>query len=413
MRILTVVHLYPPHHLGGYEVACKAVMDRFTERGHEILVLTGEHRLDAVEDRAEAPGMEMRRTLKAWWDWEADGPMSPGWRQRISIERHNQAELRRAVRDFRPDVASVWNLGFMSWSLPTLLERQGVPLVLTFGDDWICHAFLYDPWTHFFDVRPWARPLGRLAPLETRLPTFSGAEVAVASQMIGDSIERTSRWKFPQASLIRMGVETRDFPVVEPVRKAWSWQLLYAGRVVPQKGVPTLVRSLVHMPEARLAVDGPVSSQEQDRLSALATELGVEHRLHMTRSPRTELAGRYRAADVVVFPSEWEEPFGIVPLEAMACGVPVVATGTGGSGEFLHDGGNCLLFRAGDAAGLAAAVTHLAEDRALRSKIVAGGTATALEMNMDTYADRLENVHRAAAARGARQVMGGALPAPA
>jgi glycosyltransferase involved in cell wall biosynthesis len=166
------------------------------------------------------------------------------------------------------------------------------------------------------------------------------------------------------------------------------------------------------MPEAMLAVDGPVSSQEQDRLSVLATELCVGHRLHMTRSSRTELAGRYRAADVVVFPSEWEEPFGIVPLEAMACGVPVVATGTGGSGEFLHDGVNCLLFRAGDVAGLAGAVTRLAEDPALRSKIVAGGTQTALEMNMDTYADRLEGVHRSAAARADRRVMGKPLPAP-
>ena len=171
--------------------------------------------------------------------------------------------------------------------------------------------------------------------------------------------------------------------------------IVYAGRVIPEKGVPTLVRSLAHMPEATVAVDGPVSSQERDRLSALASELGVTHQLHMTRSTRAELPGRYRAADVVVFPSEWEEPFGIVPLEAMACGVPVVATGTGGSGEFLHDGVNCLLFRAGDAAGLAGAVTRLAADPALRSRIVAGGTQTALEMNMDTYADRLEDLHRA------------------
>jgi len=389
------------------------VMERFAERGHEVVVLTGDHRIAGVEDRADSGAVEVCRTLKGWWDWEADGPMTPDWRRRISTERHNQAELRRAVRDLRPDVASVWNLGFMSWSLPTVLEGLRVPLVLTFGDDWICHAFLFDPWTRWFDLRAWTRPLGRVVPLETRLPTFAGAKVTVASQMIGDAIERTSRWKFPQASLVRLGVETRDFPIIEPEPKAWSWRLLYAGRVVPQKGVPTLVRSLVHMPEATLMVDGPVSNQERGRVDALATELGVESRLNLTRSPRSELAGRYRGADVVVFPSEWEEPFGIVPLEAMACGVPVVATGTGGSGEFLHDGVNCLLFRAGDATGLAGAVTRLAEDPALRSKIVAGGTKTALEMNMDTYTDRLEHFHRAATESVDGRVIGGPLPAPA
>ena len=394
-------------------MACKAVMDRLAERGHEVLVLTGDHRTAGMEDQAESGTVEVRRTLKGWWDWETFEGTSPPFPQRVRTERHNQRALRRALRDFRPDVASIWNLSYTSWTLPTLLERQRVPLVLTFGDEWVTYAYTFDAWTRMFDGRPWARPLGAMMGLETRLPVFTGAEVSVASEFIGELIERNGRWKFPDATLIRLGVETRDFPVIEAEPKAWSWRLLYAGRVVPEKGVPTLVRSLVDMPEATLVVDGPASSQERDKLAALANQLGVGHRLTLTRSPRAELAARYRGADVVVFPSEWAEPFGLVPLEAMACGVPVVATGTGGSGEFLHDGVNCLLFRAGDARGLAGAVTRLAEDPALRSKIVAGGTSTALEMNMDTYTDRLEQVHRAAAGSVDGGVVGGPLPAPA
>ena len=91
------------------------------------------------------------------------------------------------------------------------------------------------------------------------------------------------------------------------------------------------------------------------------------------RSTRGELAGRYRDADAVVFPSEWEEPFGLVPLEAMACGTPVVATGVGGSGEFLVDGVNCVRFRAGDPAALAAAVRRAGRRRGLRARLVADG----------------------------------------
>jgi glycosyltransferase involved in cell wall biosynthesis len=114
-------------------------------------------------------------------------------------------------------------------------------------------------------------------------------------------------------------------------------------------------------------------------------------------SSRQQLRDHYCGADVVVFPSEWPEPFGLVPLEAMACGTPVVATGTGGSGEFLEDGVNCLLFTPGDPDALAKALSRLAEDPALRSRIVAGGTATARRMNMDVYADKLEVLHRRAA----------------
>jgi glycosyltransferase involved in cell wall biosynthesis len=147
------------------------------------------------------------------------------------------------------------------------------------------------------------------------------------------------------------------------------------------------------MPEATLLIDGPVTTQERDALAGLAAELGVGHRLNLTRSPRSELADRYRSADLVVFPSEWPEPYGIVPLEAMACGVPVIATGTGGSGEFLADGVNCRLFRAGDPVSLAVAARNVAEDADLRATIVAGGMETAHRLTMDHYADELERLH--------------------
>ena len=57
--------------------------------------------------------------------------------------------------------------------------------------------------------------------------------------------------------------------------------------------------------------------------------------------PRAELRDVYAAADVVVFPVQWNEPWGLVPLEAMSVGRPVVASGTGGSAEYLRDGENC------------------------------------------------------------------------
>jgi glycosyltransferase involved in cell wall biosynthesis len=73
----------------------------------------------------------------------------------------------------------------------------------------------------------------------------------------------------------------------------------------------------------------------------------------------------------------WEEPWGLVPLEAMASGCPVIATGRGGSGEYLVDGENCLLVSAEDPAALATAVSRLAESPELRRRLRAGGAETA------------------------------------
>jgi glycosyltransferase involved in cell wall biosynthesis len=381
-------------------------MERFGQKGHDVLVLTGDWMSDTPggDEDVSASGVKIRRTLRGWWDWEKFGPTSPPFTERVRVERHNQKALRRALRDFRPDVASIWSLGFMSWSLPTVLERQRVPVVLTFLDDWINHAFLFDAWTRIFDHRPWARPIGAVMGLETRLPSFAGAEANVASRFIGDMIEQNGRWKFPGAPVMPIGVDTAEFPVSTVADRPWSWRLLYVGRVVPEKGVPTLVKALpLVSPHAQLDIVGHAHDSERENLVDLAGSLGVADRISFDiASSRADLRERYRRADLVVFSSEWPEPYGIVPLEAMACGVPVIATGTGGSGEYLVDGVNCRLFRPGDPHSLAAAARNVAEDADLRATIVAGGMETARRLSMDHYADELEGFHAQAWDRARR-----------
>ena len=391
-----MIHLYPPHHLGGYEVACRGAMERFVEHGADVLVLTNDYRIEGVDEVSSK--VPVYRELQGWWNWEAWAPGRLGPVDRVRRERHNQQTLLRVLDEFRPDVASVWDLAFMSWSMATLLEQRGVPIVLTFLDQWVATSAPFDAWTRIFDRRPWARPLGRALGLETRLPTFDRALASTASRMIFEDIAESSRWKFPNAELVPIGVDTIDFPISAPSDKEWSWRILYAGRVVQQKGVFTLVRALALLPDsARLDIVGHVHETQRQELVALAEGLGVADRLafDLARS-RQELRLRYREADVLVFPTEWPEPFGIVPLEAMACGTPVVATGTGGSGEFLVDGVNCVRFPPGDAEGLAEAVRQVAEDAGLRRRITEGGTATAGELTMDRFAERLLQLHQRA-----------------
>jgi len=409
VRILSVIPLYPPHHLGGYEVVCRGVMDRFAKQGHDVLVLTSDARLADREDTEDGGPVSVERVLRGWWDWDTHGSSNASLPERVAIERHNQRVVRETIERFRPDVASVWSLVYMSFSIVTCMEKMGLPIVVSLGDDWITYAWALDEWTRIFERRRWLRPLGRMTRLETRLPTFAGAAVTAASEMIRDSVAATAPWTFPNVAIIRMGVETRDFPLAEPHPERWAWRLLYVGRVVPNKGVATAIRALPLLPEeARLDVDGHGAPEIIDELEALARSLGVADRVTFGRSPRSALAARYRDADVVVFPSEWPQPFGLVPLEAMARGTPVVATGTGGSGEFLHDGDNCLLFAPGDAAALADAVKRLANDVELRRRISEGGSRTAGEMTIDRYAERLEAVHRAAATRKGGSLRSGA-----
>src|SRR5436305_1531319 len=122
----------------------------------------------------------------------------------------------------------------------------------------------------------------------------------------------------------------------------WAWQLLYIGRVDPQKGIDTAVRALAQLPtQATLEVWGSGHERYVAEMQALAGELGLHERVRFRgwAGPADRLTA-FRDADVVVFPVRWEEPFGLVPLEAMGLGRPVLSTARGGSTEFLRDGEN-------------------------------------------------------------------------
>jgi glycosyltransferase involved in cell wall biosynthesis len=217
--------------------------------------------------------------------------------------------------------------------------------------------------------------------------------------MIADEIAQDGRWRLPNVTVIPLGVDTEDFPITAPEDREWSWKLLYVGRVVASKGVPAAITALAELPDhATLDIVGHAHERQRQEMTELAAACGVADRVFFSlASSRADLRDRYRRADLLVFPSEWPEPFGIVPLEAMACGVPVIATGTGGSGEFLQDGVNCVQFRPGDPSDLAAAARRVADDRPLRRAITAGGTRTAQALTMERFADDLETMHREAA----------------
>jgi len=109
MRILALSNMYPPHHIGGYELSCRDVMDRLRARGHEITVLTTDMRISGVADPPDERAGGIRRELRFYW--EDHRLVSPSLRRRLMIERSNQTALRSALEEANPDVVSVWNMG--------------------------------------------------------------------------------------------------------------------------------------------------------------------------------------------------------------------------------------------------------------------------------------------------------------
>lgn len=421
--ILVITNMYPPHHYGGYELNCRDVVGRWRSGGHHVSVLTSTIRVPGVEDGPEEdPGVF--RELSAYWDDHR--LLNPSLRARLRTERANQWRLAQAMTRSRPDVVSVWNMGALSFGLLTAMAERGVPLVHVVEDDWLSFGPRVDPWARLFLGRPrLAGAVRSVVGVPTALADLGATGTfCFVSRALRAQAERESIWRYPDATVVYSGIDRRDFPPAStngtgagagswagadagpwagPARgggRPWGWRLLYVGRIDPRKGLDTAIKALALLaPEARLEVIGRGDDRYLAELRRLAAGLGVTERVRYGCRPRAELAGRYRAADVLVFPSTWDEPFGLVPVEAMACATPVVATATGGSGEFLVDEANCLRFPPGDHRAAAAAVERLAADPDLRGRLVRGGLETAVELDVDRLAEVLEEWHVAAASR--------------
>ncbi len=393
MKVLVVSNLYPPHALGGYELSCRDAVDRWVGNGHDVEVLTTRTRFHDPAD--DPPEPHVHRVLD--WYWSDHRVVRPAVRRRGRIERANQSQLRRRLEADPPDVVSLWAMGGMSMGLISTCVERSFPIVAVIEDDWLVYAPRIDAWCSAWAKRPaWTAALAQqLTGVPTGMPVLpTDAPVAFASHYLQDRARREASVGFTKSTVVPLGIDPTDFPARRPGVRPWRGQLLVVGRVEPRKGFDSAVRSLAELPDATLRVVGAGDDRHRDDLLALATELGVADRVSMTGGvQRSEIASVYADADAVLFLSRWEEPFGMVPLEAMSQATPVIATRRGGSAEFLTDNLNCLEVPADDPAAVAAAVRSLATDEGLRRRLINGGLTTSAAYRVDRFADELEAIH--------------------
>ena len=166
-------------------------------------------------------------------------------------------------------------------------------------------------------------------------------------------------------------------------RRPGRQRIVCLGRLVERKGVGNAITALAQIPGAELVIAGGPPRVELDRdpevrrLRRLAREAGVEDRVDLRgRLDRADAAALLRSADAVVC-VPWYEPFGIVPLEAMACGVPVVASAVGGMIDTVVDGVTGVHVSPRDPERLAEALAELLADPARRAAYGAAGAERA------------------------------------
>ena len=236
-----------------------------------------------------------------------------------------------------------------------------------------------------------------------RIIAATQAEVAQIQWLYRENTDRVE--------VIPPGVDTsRFYPISVDEAKEFiglpsdTKVILYVGRIEPLKGIDTLMRAVATMKEAgvndrfpfsvaiiggELEDEGAGVSVEMERLTSLRETEGVGDNVNFLGSrDQDTLQYYYSAAEVVVVPSHYES-FGLVALEAMACGTPVVASETGGLAFLVRDGETGFHIPAGDSASLAQRLTDLLENDELRTRLGRQAAEYAKQYNWTLIADQM------------------------
>ena len=342
---------------GGYRVLFE-IANRLAGRGHEVLVTNPERPKAAFRFTGRVVHPRWR-LLKTFW-FAGLQRIRPA---REVIEKRI-ADLERVIPDCDLSVATQAETAY-----PVHRSGKGIPFIHMQHDE---SLFYKDPGLRELVEGAYRLPLRRIANstwLRERIRGRTGEDSA----------------------LVCPGVDHGTFRPREGAKPAGTKRVVAFGRNAQWKGVPDLLEAMAHVMASRGDVELVLYGSEP----LAYRRAGVPYRFLRGLSDE-DLAQLYSSADVVACPS-WYESFPLVPIEAMACGAPVVTTRVGTEDYAIHED-TALVVPPRDPKALADAILRVLEDEPLRERLRKAGPAKAREFTWDRAVDQVESLFRQALA---------------
>jgi glycogen(starch) synthase len=366
-RVAIFASSFHPH-LGGVEELVAQLARQFNERGHPTIVVTNRWPRDLPESELINDIRVFRfpfRTLgsgpRAWLSY-----VSTTWAVTKRIERLMTAE--------KVSLLHVQCVGPNGLYALRVSKRMGLPLVVTTQGEITMDASRIYQRSRFLNT--YLRRLCARAVVVTAVSHKTANDLTV---QIGT---RPTKLK-----IISNGVNLAEFSDAAPRRNERPY-ISSAGRLVPQKGFDILIRSYSRSGlrglDLLIAGDGP----DRQKLEQLAIDLNLTEQVQLLgRLDHKALAELHAGAEYFVIPSITDEGLPLACVEALASGLPVVATRSGGIEELVKDGIHGLLVDMRDEEGLSEALLRLSSDLKLRSRMSLNARAQAERFDWQILAD--------------------------
>jgi glycosyltransferase involved in cell wall biosynthesis len=401
VKILVITNLFPPLHAGTFDYRCQAVTESLIKRGHEVYILTSRYGLTADQvDR------EIARRLIINGKFEQ--PLVTSFGALKEIEFYNNQAVLETIQLFQPELVYVWSLEGLSKSIIFTLRNSKVPTVYDVSDDWLSRGISEDPWLNWWN-RPSA-PMGAAFARKTfeifgrrdkinaaaptrmmkgyeRVPELYGktkaGEAAQANSIGAFHFERlyfcsqalkseaeNAGFRVGHGEIIYPGIPTDRFWCDIKPASSTPRKFLIVSRLSPRSGVLTALEglkvALKNGAQASLSIYGRGQSEQMAQLRSFVIQHSLPVEFLTVSNQQKDLAQVYRQHDAYIYCTEWDEPFAITPLEAMASGLPLIAARSGGVRELLRGGENGWGYTPGDHLELGSRIMEIQMQPALR-----------------------------------------------
>jgi glycosyltransferase involved in cell wall biosynthesis len=409
VRILALSNLYPPYSIDGYEEGCRQVLEGLAARGHRVCVLTSTYGTKGPADEQQG---EIKVSRRLHFHWLRERSWRNLW-ELAKIEKEGLAAFHHLLREFRPEVLSLWNMGGLSESLITAAQESKVPAVFHVSDEWP-RRLGGDPWLHFWCRRPrqaLKRPVKAAAVglmrqmcgrrLCFRMPDKRFSACQFASDFLRETLTAEGL-ETDRAEVIRWGARASSLRTLPSSgRNGTAVSLLYLGQLAPHKGIErvlealSLLRDKMDYRDISLTLAG--TAPQPEYLFSLRELVEEKHLSGLVKflpaRPKKRIIEFCQQYDILVFPPAWEEPSSVVLLEAMAAGLAVVAAAAGSTSEVIRDRQNGLLCRPDDAQELAERIEALVWNKSLRRSLAEGAQETVRrEFDINHMIERVEEL---------------------
>ena len=359
MKIAILVGLFPPKWLAGTEIATYYMAEHLAQRGHEVHVITS---LDeGLPEENYEKGFYIHRL--------------PRTKIRFAGAFIFWADIVRVIQKISPDIVHAQSLGI---GVPALLSKNllKIPYVV-----WGQGSDVYLP--------DWFTKL-------TSKTIIKNANSVIA---LTEDMKRAMQAIYNRdITIVPNGIDLKEYISELPVQNVEGAEkrILFVGRLHPVKGVQYLLgaMSIVHreLPEAKLILVG--DGEEREHLETLTDNLGIRECVEFAgRVPHERVKDYMNQAEVFVL-SSLSEGFPVTILEAMACGLPVVATRVGGVPDIIEDGTNGYLVDAMNQEQIAEALLKLLQNDQLRKEISNNNRKEAERYRWNTVAATLEGIYQ-------------------